>query len=200
VNNTDNNVRAATRSDPKRVWVYAMDRRKAAIGSAAFFVLAPGGVAGLVPWLLTRWRLQEPLPFWLPLRVLGAAVLLAALAVLISAFVRFALEGLGTPAPVAPPDRLVVGGLYRYVRNPMYLAVLSLVIGQALLLGQLVLFAYAAVVCTAFTAMVRWHEEPALHRQFGGQYDTYRAAVPGWLPRRRPWQPRSPLAPPDAED
>ncbi|MGW4211282.1 methyltransferase family protein [Lentzea sp. NPDC004789] len=167
-----------------------MERRKAAIGSAAFFVLAPGGVAGLVPWLLTRWRLGEPLPFWSPLRVLGAVVLLAALAVLISAFARFALEGLGTPAPVAPPDRLVVGGLYRYVRNPMYLAVLSLIIGQALLLGQPVLFAYAAVVSAAFTAMVHWHEEPALHRQFGDQYDTYRAAVPGWWPRRRPWQPR----------
>jgi protein-S-isoprenylcysteine O-methyltransferase Ste14 len=164
-----------------------MERRKAALGSAAFFVLAPGAVTGLVPWLLTRWRVEEPLPFWLPLRVLGAALLLAALAALILSFARFVAEGFGTPAPVAPPDRLVVGGFYRYVRNPMYLAVLSLIIGQALVLGQLILFAYAAAVTAAFATMVHWHEEPALHRQFGEQYDTYRAAVPGWLPRLRPW-------------
>lgn len=164
-----------------------MERRKAALGSAGFFVLAPGGVAGLIPWLLTRWRVEEPLPFWLPLRVVGAIMLLAALAVLISSFARFVAEGFGTPAPVAPPDRLVVGGFYRNVRNPMYLAVLSLVIGQALLLGQPILLAYAAVVTAAFAAMVHWHEEPALQRQFGDQYGTYRAAVPGWLPRLRPW-------------
>lgn len=164
-----------------------MEKRKAALGSAAFFVLAPGGVAGLIPWLLTRWEVKEPLPFWLPLRILGALLLLAALAVLISSFARFVAEGFGTPAPVAPPDRLVVGGFYRFVRNPMYLAVLSLIIGQALVLGQLILFAYAVVVSAAFAAMVHWHEEPALHRQFGDQYDTYRAAVPGWLPRLRPW-------------
>jgi protein-S-isoprenylcysteine O-methyltransferase Ste14 len=161
-----------------------MERRQAVLGSAAFFVLAPGGVAGLVPWLLTRWRVE---PFWVPLRVLGAILLLAAFAVLISSFARFAAEGLGTPAPVAPPDRLVVGGFYRYVRNPMYLAVLSLIIGQALLLGQLILLVYAVVVTAAFTAMVHWHEEPALLRQFGDQYAAYRAAVPGWLPRLRPW-------------
>lgn len=165
-----------------------MERRKAALGSAAFFVLAPGGVAGLIPWLLTRWQVEDPLPFWLPLRVLGVVVLLAALAVLISAFVRFVAEGFGTPAPIAPPDRLVVGGLYRYVRNPMYLAVLSLIIGQALVLGQLILLAYAVVVSAAFVTMVRWHEEPALLRQFGDQYAAYRAAVPGWLPRLSPWQ------------
>ncbi|WP_285748680.1 isoprenylcysteine carboxylmethyltransferase family protein [Lentzea sp. NBRC 105346] len=161
-----------------------MEKRKAALGSAAFFVLAPGGVAGLIPWLLTRW---EALPFWLPLRVVGVLLLVAALAVLISSFARFVAEGFGTPAPVAPPDRLVVGGFYRFVRNPMYLAVLSLIIGQALVLGQLILLAYAAVVSAAFAAMVHWHEEPALHRQFGDQYDTYRAAVPGWVPRLRPW-------------
>jgi protein-S-isoprenylcysteine O-methyltransferase Ste14 len=161
-----------------------MERRRAAIGSVAFFVLAPGGVAGLIPWLLTRW---EPLPFWLPLRVLGAALLLGALVVLVSSFARFVTEGFGTPAPVAPPDRLVIGGFYRYVRNPMYIAVLSLILGQALVLGQLVLLAYAVVVTAAFVAMVRWHEEPALQREFGAQYDSYRAGVPGWLPRLRPW-------------
>ncbi|MFD4675591.1 methyltransferase family protein [Lentzea sp. NPDC058450] len=161
-----------------------MQTKKAALGSAAFFVIAPGGVAGLLPWLLTRWRFE---PLWLPLRVAGVVVLAAALAVLVSAFARFVSEGFGTPAPVAPPDRLVVGGLYRYVRNPMYLAVLSLILGQALLFGQWILLVYAAVVALAFTAMVRWHEEPVLLRDFGAQYERYRAAVPGWWPRLRPW-------------
>ena len=82
----------------------------------------------------------------------------------------------------------MVGGLYRYVRNPMYLAVLSLILGQALLLGQWILLPYAAVVCLAFAAMVHWHEEPVLRRDFGAQYETYRAAVPGWWPRLRPWR------------
>lgn len=162
------------------------NRVVAAAGSAGFFVLAPGIVAGLIPWLLTRWDAE---PIWLPLRVIGWILLAAALAVLISAFVRFVAEGLGTPAPIAPPERLVVGGFYRYVRNPMYLAVLSTIIGQALILGQWILPLYAVIVSAAFYAMVRWHEEPVLRRNFGSQYEVYKAAVPGWLPRIRPWQP-----------
>jgi len=134
--------------------------------------------------LITGW---DSRPFWLPLRVIGWVLLVAAVAVLVSAFARFVAEGLGTPAPVAPPEKLVVGGFYRYVRNPMYIAVLSTIIGQALILGQLPLLLYAAAVSAAFYAMVHWHEEPVLHRQFGEEYDTYRAAVPGWLPRLRPW-------------
>lgn len=161
----------------------------AAAGSAGFFVLAPGIVAGLIPWLLTRWQVE---PFWLPLRVIGWIVLIAAVLVLVSAFVRFVAEGFGTPAPVAPPEKLVVGGFYRYVRNPMYLAVLSAIIGQALVFGQLLLLVYAAVVSAALYAMVHWHEEPSLRRNFGSQYETYRDAVPGWLPRLRPWQPPKP--------
>jgi protein-S-isoprenylcysteine O-methyltransferase Ste14 len=98
-------------------------------------------------------------------------------------------EGVGTPAPVAPTRELVVGGLYRYVRNPMYLAVLAAIVGQALVLGRLVLLAYAAVVAAAFVTFVRWYEEPTLAWQFGDRYQAYRAAVPGWWPRRHPWRP-----------
>ncbi|MBP2325259.1 protein-S-isoprenylcysteine O-methyltransferase Ste14 [Kibdelosporangium banguiense] len=166
--------------------VVVRNRVAAAIGSAGFFVLAPGIVGGLIPFLITSWEFE---PFWPPLRVIGWVLLIAAVAVLVSAFVRFVAEGFGTPAPVAPPEKLVVGGFYRYVRNPMYIAVLSTIIGQALILGQLLLLVYAAVVCAAFYAMVHWHEEPALRRSFGNQYDTYKDAVPGWLPRMRPWQP-----------
>jgi protein-S-isoprenylcysteine O-methyltransferase Ste14 len=161
----------------------------AAVGSAAFFALAPGVVAGLVPWWLTGWGVEEPLPYWTPLRVVGIALVVAGLIVLVQAFVRFVVEGIGTPAPVAPTEQLVVGGLYRYVRNPMYLAVLSVIVGQALALGQLALLPYAALVAVAFAAFVHWYEEPTLHRQFGVEYDEYRAAVPGWWPRRQPWKP-----------
>jgi protein-S-isoprenylcysteine O-methyltransferase Ste14 len=156
-----------------------------------FLVLAPGVVAGLVPWLLTDWKVEEPFPHWLPLRVIGAVLLVAGLAVLVHAFARFVREGLGTPAPVAPTERLVVGGLYRYVRNPMYLAVASIIVGQALLLGQLILLPYAALFGLAVWAFVRWYEEPTLERQFGAQYDEYRRAVPAWWPRRTPWSSAS---------
>jgi protein-S-isoprenylcysteine O-methyltransferase Ste14 len=107
----------------------------------------------------------------------------------VHAFARFVAEGVGTPAPVAPTRELVVGGLYRYVRNPMYLAVLAAIVGQALMLGRLVLLTYAAVMATAFVTFVRGYEEPTLAEQFGARYQAYRAAVPGWWPRRHPWRP-----------
>jgi protein-S-isoprenylcysteine O-methyltransferase Ste14 len=108
--------------------------------------------------------------------------------VLVQSFVRFVSEGGGTPAPVAPTEQLVVGGYYRYVRNPMYLAVIAVVLGQALLFGQPLLFVYTAAVAAAVVSFAHWYEEPALRRRFGEQYDRYRRAVPGWVPRRRPWQ------------
>jgi protein-S-isoprenylcysteine O-methyltransferase Ste14 len=163
-------------------------RKRAAAGSLAFFLLAPGVVAGAAPWVLTGWRAREPLAHWAPLRAVGALLVAAGVAVLVPAFVRFVVEGLGTPAPVAPTERLVVGGLYRYVRNPMYLGVLATIVGQALVLGRLVLLVYAALVGLAFVSFVRWYEEPALRRSFGAEYEAYRRAVPGWWPRRRPWQ------------
>ena len=128
-------------------------------------------------------------PYWAPLRAVGAALFLGGLTALVRAFVRFAVEGLGTPAPVAPPERLVVGGLYRYVRNPMYLFTIGVIVRQALALAQPVLLAYAAVVGAAAVAFVRWYEEPNLLRRFGAKYETYRSAVPGWWPRSRPWDP-----------
>jgi protein-S-isoprenylcysteine O-methyltransferase Ste14 len=161
----------------------------AAAGSAVFFALAPGTVAGLVPWLLTRWQSGAPLSAWWPLRVAGAVLILAGAAVLISAFVRFVVEGFGTPAPVAPTANLVVGGLYRYVRNPMYLAVSATILGQALLLWRAGLLVYAAVIVAAFVLFVLGYEQPTLSEQFGASYEAYRRAVPGWWPRLRPWHP-----------
>jgi len=162
-------------------------RAAAAAGSAAFFVVAPGVVVGLIPWALTDgWDAKET---WAPLVVLGAVLLAAGLLVLVQAFVRFVVEGIGTPAPVAPTEHLVVGGLYRYVRNPMYLALGAIVSGQALILGRPALLLYAAAVLAVTSTFVRVYEEPALSEQFGAEYEAYRKAVPGWRPRLRPWRP-----------
>src|SRR5918994_2627735 len=114
-----------------------MRRSTAAVGSAVFFLLAPGVVGGLIPGLLTGgWRVREPLPYWMPMRALGAVLLVAGLIALVGAFVRFVVEGFGTPAPVAAPERLVIGGVYRYVRNPMYVAGIAAIVGQGVLFGQ----------------------------------------------------------------
>lgn len=162
-----------------------MRRIAAALGSGAFLVLAPGTMGVLVPFLATGWVTRHPPA---ALVALGALLLLGGAAVLLHAFARFVMEGVGTPAPVAPTQRLVVGGLYRHVRNPMYLAVTAVIVGQALLLGRYWLFAYAALFLATTMAFVTFYEEPTLGRQFGPQYDAYRAAVPGWWPRLRPWR------------
>ena len=122
------------------------------------------------------------------MRVLGEVLLVAGLIALIQAFVRFVVEGLGTPAPVAAPERLVVGGVYHYVRNPMYMAVLAAIGGQALLLGRLGLLLYAAAVWLIVAAFVRFYEEPTLTRRFGAEHEAYRRAVPAWWSRLRPWE------------
>jgi protein-S-isoprenylcysteine O-methyltransferase Ste14 len=161
-----------------------MREKQALTGSAIFFLLAPGVVAGLLPWWITGWRMQSA---WLPLGVLGAVLIVAGTAFLVHSFARFVMEGRGTPAPVAPTEHLVTSGAYRYVRNPMYLAVLAIILGQGLLLGQHMLLVYAAIICAAFVIFVRVYEEPVLARQYGAEYDVYRRAVPGWLPRLTPW-------------
>jgi protein-S-isoprenylcysteine O-methyltransferase Ste14 len=157
-------------------------RTVAAAGSSLFFAAAPGVAAGVVPWWITGWDVGSA---WSPLQAIGGALLAAGAVVLVSAFARFVVEGLGTPAPVAPTEHLVVGGLYRHVRNPMYLAVLDAIVGQALLLGQAILLAYAAGLAVAFAAFVHFYEEPVLARRYGAEYDAYRRAVPGWLPTVR---------------
>jgi protein-S-isoprenylcysteine O-methyltransferase Ste14 len=120
-------------------------------------------------------------------RIAGGVLIAVGVAFLLHAFARFVLEGLGTPAPVAPTERLVVGGVYRYVRNPMYLAVGTTIVGEALLLGQFALLGYAAAFGVVVFSFVRLYEEPTLSAQFGAGYDDYRQAVPAWIPRLRSW-------------
>ncbi len=157
-----------------------MTKARAAAGSFVFLLLAPGVVAGVVPWLLTGWESND----WpLLVRVLGALLIAGGVGVLLHAFGRFVVEGIGTPAPVAPTEQLVVGGLYRHVRNPMYVAVAATIIGQALLLGRPVLLAYAALFMAVVAAFVHLYEEPTLMSRYGEEYAAYRRAVPAWLPR-----------------
>jgi protein-S-isoprenylcysteine O-methyltransferase Ste14 len=160
-------------------------RVRAALGSGLFLLVAPGVVAGLVPWWLTGWQAGATRR---PLQAIGAVLIAVGAIVLVDAFSRFAVEGVGTPAPVAPTQELVVSGLYRHVRNPMYLAVGATIIGQALLLGRPILLLYSAGFAVAVFAFVRGYEEPTLTRQFGARYEEYRRAVPGWWPLRRPWR------------
>ncbi|GIK78855.1 MAG: isoprenylcysteine carboxylmethyltransferase family protein [Acidobacteria bacterium] len=157
---------------------------RAAFGSLAFAVLAPGVVAGLVPYLLTGWNAPAVTSPWAELRLVGAIPIAAGVAALASGFARFVTEGTGTPAPVAPTEQVVVGGIYRWVRNPMYLALAAIILGQALLFLSPILVAYAALVMAVAFAFARLYEEPVLRRRFGPGYERYLESVPGWWPRR----------------
>lgn len=164
-----------------------MRRFLAAFGSLVFFLIAPGTVAGLVPWWITRWRLNAALGGSQVSRWLGAVLIVAGLAPLVASFARFAWEGLGTPAPIAPPSRLVVSGSYRRVRNPMYVALLIVLSGEALVFADLRVFYWALIFWAGCHLFVLGYEEPALKRKFGSEYEAYRANVPRWLPRLTPW-------------
>ena len=163
---------------PQNGWVRSV---RAAAGSVVFLALAPGVVAGLVPWLLTGWS-SAGAPLWV--QAVGWVALVAGAAVLLDAFARFVVEGVGTPAPVAPTEKLVVGGLYRYVRNPMYLAVAGVILGQAAVLGRWLLVVYAVAYGATVWSFVHWYEEPTLRQQFGTDYEEYLRTVPVWWPRR----------------
>ena len=161
-----------------------MTRGGAAIGSLLFTVGEPGVMGVLVPYLLTGWDGTDP-----PLaeQVAGAALLAAGAGVLAHTVIRFAVEGLGTPFPAAPTENLVVGGLYRYVRNPMYIAVLAIIFGQAAILGRVTLVADGAVFWAIVAGFVSFYEEPTLSERYGEEYDAYRRAVRRWWPRATPW-------------
>lgn len=159
-------------------------RTKAVAGSALFFVAAPCVMGGLLPWLIGHWQFH---PMWTGGRIMGGVLIAFGLPGLVDSFARFALQGLGTPAPVAPTRSLVVTGLYRYVRNPMYVTVAAIVFGQALLFGDPWIALYGATFWLVTHLFVVLYEEPTLHRQFGERFTSYRTAVPRWIPRLTPW-------------
>jgi protein-S-isoprenylcysteine O-methyltransferase Ste14 len=160
-------------------------RTLAAVTSVGFFALAPGVVAGVMPRYLTDGWTRGEVAGDLLLVVPGVAFVVAGAAVLVHAFATYVIDGLGTPAPAAPTEQLVVGGLNRYVRNPMYLAVVATIVGQALILARPVLLVYAAIAFATMAAFTRLYEEPVLAEQFGARYTAYCREVPRWLPRLR---------------
>jgi len=166
-----------------------MRKVSALIGSAIFLVVVPGTVAGLAPWWIGQWRVHPP--FFVFADIVGIVLIALGLVPLLESFVRFALEGLGTPAPIAPPQQLVVGGFYRHVRNPMYVGVVAVILGQALLFSDRGVLIYAAIVWLGFHLFVLAYEEPTLSEKFGASYDAFRANVPRWLPRLTPWRQAS---------
>ena len=165
-----------------------MRKTIAVLGSALFFAVAPSSVAGLVPWWITGWEFRPPFFDLDATRAVGILLIVAGLPGLVDSFARFALQGLGTPAPIAPTQNLVVTGLYRYVRNPIYVALVAVILGQAVLFGDQRLLGYGVLVWLAFHIFVLAYEEPTLWQSYGAEYESYRANVPRWLPRLTPWR------------
>ena len=161
-------------------------RVRAWVGTIVFLVVTPGVVAGLIPALITDWQIPWTGGWRSPVAIAGGVLVVAGVLVLLDAFVRFARAD-GTPAPPMPTQHLVVAGPYRYVRNPMYLAVLSIIVGQALLFGSWGSLIYAGVVLLAVVLFVLGYEQPTLEDEYGDEYRDYRRHVRGWVPRVRPW-------------
>jgi protein-S-isoprenylcysteine O-methyltransferase Ste14 len=171
---------AKSTSRSRRVW--------AVVGTAVFLALAPGTVVGWVPWRISRWQMRAPFFGFALFRVIGVVLIVGGISVVLESFARFALQGVGTPAPVFPTRHLVVKGFYRYVRNPMYVAVVSVILGQGLLLGDTRVLAYGVFGWLVTHLFVLIYEEPTLRRSFGAEYETFCAHVPRWIPRVTPWR------------
>ena len=158
-----------------------------------FLLVAPGVVAGLVPWWISHWETQPAFLGTSAFRIVGALLLAGGVPMVLDSFARFAFQGLGTPAPILPTKHLVVTGLYRHVRNPMYVGVAAVIFGQALLFGNIQVLEYGLFIWLAFHLFVLGYEEPTLRSIFGEEYREFCANVPRWLPRFSPWkgQPKS---------
>jgi protein-S-isoprenylcysteine O-methyltransferase Ste14 len=148
-------------------------------------VIAPGTLAGLLPWIMTGWRADDDLGTSALITSGGVLLIVAGLVGLIESFGRFALEGIATPAPVTPSRRLLVNGFYRFVRNPMYVSVVAVVVGEALALGRAELLAYAAALWLVFHLFVVLYEEPMMRRMFPTDFADYSNRVRRWLPQVR---------------
>ncbi len=148
-------------------------------------IVVPGTVALWAPYELSdEWSFDSPFLGLGLTRWLGGVLVLVALPIFGDFLFRFVSEGFGTPAPVAPPRKLVVGGTFRYCRNPGYLAAVSIIAGQALLLGSGSVLIYAACLWLGFHLFVVFYEEPNLRRRFGAEYEDYCRRVLRWIPRK----------------
>ncbi len=165
-----------------------MRRPAAAVTSLAWFAAVGGTFGCLLPYLLHYWHFHQPLRYWWIGQGAGALLICGGMIPVGESFIEFFRAG-GTPVPVAPPPRLVVSGCYRYVRNPIYVGFLAILVGQALLFGSAGLLEYSAAAWIIGAAAVRFYEEPVLTRKFGAAYREYQRNVRAWIPRLRPWTP-----------
>jgi protein-S-isoprenylcysteine O-methyltransferase Ste14 len=156
--------------------------------SGLWLVIAPGSVAGLLPWLITGWRFDDALGDSGMVRGLGLGLIALGAIALLECFFRFAWFGFAAPVPITPTRKLIVTGLYRHVRNPMYFGVITVVIGEALWLGQASLLLYAAAAWLFFHLFVVGYEEPTLREQFPADFERFERAVPRWIPRLTAWR------------
>lgn len=154
-----------------------------AVRSLLWVVLMPGIVTGYIPWRFFGFNrsIFDSVDAFL---VVGLAVVLTGVALLATCVWEFARRGRGTLSPVDPPRHLVVRGLYRYVRNPMYLAVSIILLGEALAMRSLDLVMYWAVFFLLANLFIIGYEEPYLRRRFTASYDEYAARVGRWIPTR----------------
>jgi protein-S-isoprenylcysteine O-methyltransferase Ste14 len=146
-----------------------------------FTVLLPGLILVYAPWwwIITPAGIASSWPPT-PIRAASAVVIAIGFSIYVVCAVRFVREGLGTPAPWDPPRKLVIGGLYRWTRNPMYVGVVLALLGEAWLFGSGAQLVYAACIAIAFHLRVVIYEEPVLRRLFGGEFDGYAARVRRW--------------------
>ena len=142
----------------------------------------PGTTTLLVPWLIVSRAGAAPFGDWGAVQSLALVPIALGVAILVRCIWEFAARGRGTLAPVDPPKHLVVSGLYRYVRNPMYVGAVTLILGEALLFRSVALLEYAALFFVFVNVFVLFYEEPILRRRFGESYERYRRAVSRWLP------------------
>ena len=152
-----------------------------ALRAIFFTLLLPGTVVVWIPRMILAGERARSGPG--PWRWTGIPLIAAGAAVLLACIVDFARKGRGTLAPVDPPRKLVAVGLYRYVRNPMYVGVVATLIGEAVFFGSRSIAVYAAAAWLVFHLWVVIYEEPHLETAFGEEYEQYRALVPRWLPR-----------------
>ncbi|WP_436346359.1 methyltransferase family protein [Natronorubrum sp. FCH18a] len=154
--------------------------------TAVFTVLVPGTVAGAIPRALARYDRESPTLGSRGARIVGTVSLVAGTLLYLHTAFRFSSEGNGTPAPSDEPDDLVTGGIYRYTRNPMYVGVLLVIVGQAVRYRSLHVLWWGLVCWLGFHRRVVDYEEPHLLEKHGDAYEAYRDRVPRWLPIGRP--------------
>jgi protein-S-isoprenylcysteine O-methyltransferase Ste14 len=150
-----------------------------------FVVVLPGAVLVYIPNRILAASFGLPSFHLGWFKLAGWVPIALGMAVLVWCWAGFVAEGRGTPAPYDPPKQLVTGQLYRWVRNPMYVGLVIVLLGESVAFQSLALLVYAGVVWLACHLFVVLYEEPALHRSFGAAYDAYRGQVPRWLPGLR---------------